>query len=101
MRLLAAVGMELPVELVVVLFTTEYALLLCTSQHELYSVSLANAFALQLIHIYGPIMTSQQSATVGRRLLVHSYSFGLHAGRFQSSTVSLTLSCTSDSTFSN
>ena len=50
MSLLAAVGMGLPVELVVVLFTTVHALLLCTSQHELYSVSLANAFALQLMH---------------------------------------------------
>ena len=50
MSKLAAVGMGLPVELVVVLPTIVHALLLCTSQHELFSVSLANAFALQLIH---------------------------------------------------
>ena len=50
MSILATLGMGLPVELVVVLSTTVHALLLCTSQHELYSVSLANAFALQLIH---------------------------------------------------
>ena len=62
---LAAVGMGLPVELVVVLSTTVHALLLCTFLHELYSVSLANAFALQLIHSYSPNMSSQQSATVG------------------------------------
>ena len=50
MSILAAVGMGLPVELVVVLSTTVHALLLCSSLHELYSVSSANAFALQLIH---------------------------------------------------
>ena len=50
MSILAALGMGLPVELVVVLSTTVHALLLCTALHELYSVFLANAFALQLIH---------------------------------------------------
>ena len=50
MSILAAVGMGLPVELVVVLSTTVHALLLCSSLHELCSVSSANAFALQLIH---------------------------------------------------
>ena len=50
MSILAAAGMGLPVELVVVLSTTVHTLLLCTALHELYSVSSANAFALQLIH---------------------------------------------------
>ena len=50
MSLLAVVGMGLPVELVVVLSTTVHICLLCTSLHELYSVSLANAFAIHLIH---------------------------------------------------
>ena len=49
MSLLAAVGVGLPVELVVVLSTAVHALLLCASLHELYLVFLANAFALQLI----------------------------------------------------
>ena len=89
MNLLAAIGIGLPVELVVVLYCTCH-FCLYTSLHELYSASLATAFALQPIQSYSPIMSSEQSATIGKRL-VHSHNFGLHACRFQDSSVPLSL----------